>query len=317
MRGSVVTGPGVKGLSGMKCTVCKAPAGIRLPSHNSKFCDPCFDKFFLNGVAKGLKMVGFPPDTPLVVAVSGGKDSLAVWDALNRLGYKTLGLHLDLGLGEFSAVSSSAVEKFAADKGLSFRIFRLEDIFGHSLEEAARAARMAFCSVCGTLKRFYINSLTVEAGFSAVATGHHLDDEAGRLMGNLIRHKDQYLEKFYPYLPSVHPAQASRIKPLFRLDQHEIRAYCRTREIVPAQGEGCPFAKGATSHYFQEALEFLEEKMPGTKRDFLFSFLRSKEPPREETFGTCQTCGQPTYGQQCGVCRLKERMLKSSKHPKD
>ena len=294
----------------MKCTVCKAPAQIRLPSHNSKFCDPCFEKFFLNGVAKGLKTVGFPTDQPLAVAVSGGKDSLAVWEALSHLGYKTLGLHINLGLGGFSDISARAVESFARPRGLDYRIEKLDHLFGHPLTEVARATRMPTCSVCGTLKRSYINSLTVGAGFATMATGHHLDDEAGRLMGNLIRHKEQYLEKFYPYLPSVHPAQAGRIKPLFRLDQHEIRAYCRIREIVPAQGESCPFSKGATSHYFQEAMEFLEGRMPGTKRDFLFTFLKSRKPPQEHSFGTCQDCGQPTYGDKCGVCRLRERMAR-------
>ncbi len=308
MRGSVFTGAQDKGPSGMKCTACKAPAEIRLPSHNAKFCDPCFEKFFLNGVAKGLKTVGFPTDSAIAVAVSGGKDSLAVWDALNQVGIKTLGLHIYLGMGEFSDISASAVEKFARDRGFDYKIHHLDTIFGHPLTEIARSTRLPTCSVCGTLKRSYINSLTVEAGFNAVATGHHLDDESGRLVGNLIRHKTQYLDKFYPYLPSVHPAQAARIKPLFRLDQHEIRAYCRIRGIEPAGGDGCPFSKGATSHYFQEAMEFLEEKMPGTKRDFLFTYLKSKEPPREESFGTCLSCGQPTYGERCGVCRLKERM---------
>ncbi len=315
MKGSAITGPGGKGPSGMKCTACKAPAEIRLPSHNSKFCDPCFEKFFLNGVAKGLKMVGFPTDAPIAVAVSGGKDSLAVWDALSRLEIKTMGLHIYLGLGEFSDISAAAVENFARPRGLEYRIEKLDNIFGHPLTEVARATRLPTCSVCGTLKRSFINSLTVQAGFKAVATGHHLDDEAGRLMGNLIRHKDQYLDKFYPYLPSVHPAQAARIKPLFRLDQHEIRAYCRIREIEPAGGDGCPFSKGATSHYFQEAMEFLEGKMPGTKRDFLFTYLKSKEPPGDESFGTCLSCGQPTYGEKCGVCRLRERMEKNNRTP--
>ena len=81
---------------------------------------PCFEKFFLNGVAKGLKMVGFPPDTPLVVAVSGGKDSLAVWDALARLGYQTLGLHLDLGLGEFSGHFGPGRGKIRLGQGVGF-----------------------------------------------------------------------------------------------------------------------------------------------------------------------------------------------------
>jgi len=292
----------------MKCTRCKEPAEIRLPSHNAKFCDACFEKFFQAGVERGLKMVGFPRETPVAVAVSGGKDSLALWDVLSRLGVRVLGIHLDLGLGDFSAASRQAVEGLASERGLEFRIFSLKEAFGHEIPEVARATRLETCSVCGTLKRSVLNRLAVDLGYPALATGHHLDDEAGRLAGNLIRHKTQYLDKFYPYLPSVHPNQAARIKPLFRLDQDEIRAYCRIRGIRPAEGEGCPFSKGATSHYFQEAMAFLEGRMPGTKRDFLFTFLKGRRPPTEATFQTCSSCGQPTYGQLCGVCRLKARL---------
>ena len=36
----------------------------------------------------------------MLVAVSGGKDSLALWDVLIELGYQTTGLHLSLGIGD-------------------------------------------------------------------------------------------------------------------------------------------------------------------------------------------------------------------------
>ena len=127
-------------------------------------------------------------------------------------------------------------------------------------------------------------------------------------MGNLLRHQEQYLEKFYPYLPQAHPNQAARIKPLYRVDELEIRTYVEAREIRPTAGPGCPFAKGATSHYYKEALGFLEEKMPGAKRDFLFTYLKKSTPPTQEVFGTCQECGQPTWGDRCALCRLKERL---------
>ena len=35
----------------------------------------------------------------VLVAVSGGKDSLALWDVLVGLGYRTTGVHLSLGIG--------------------------------------------------------------------------------------------------------------------------------------------------------------------------------------------------------------------------
>ena len=42
----------------------------------------------------------FGPDEKILVAVSGGKDSLSLWDILNRLGYQADGLYLGLGIDE-------------------------------------------------------------------------------------------------------------------------------------------------------------------------------------------------------------------------
>jgi len=45
--------------------------------------------------------------------VSGGKDSLALWDVLSELGYRATGLHLSLGIGEYSEHSARMTAEFA------------------------------------------------------------------------------------------------------------------------------------------------------------------------------------------------------------
>ena len=62
----------------------------------------------------------FPPDAKVLVAVSGGKDSLALWDVLVDLGYAADGLYLGLGIGEYSSESAEITRAFAARRGVSF-----------------------------------------------------------------------------------------------------------------------------------------------------------------------------------------------------
>ena len=82
----------------MKCRKCGAGAVIELPRHNAAFCSPDFQEFFRKQVAEAIrKHKMFTPDEPVLVAVSGGKDSLALWDVLIETGYQTAGLYLDLG----------------------------------------------------------------------------------------------------------------------------------------------------------------------------------------------------------------------------
>jgi len=255
-----------------------------------------------------MKEFGVSAATPIMIAVSGGKDSLALWDVLHQLGYPVEGLHINLGIHDFSRASSGAVDRFARSRGLSWREVFLEEIFGYAIPEIRRRTRRKICSVCGLLKRQLLNRLVVREGYAVLATGHNLDDEAGRLLGNLVRHRRQYLEKLSPFLPSPHPRLPIKMKPLYRLEAGEIRLYCQIRGIEPVDSL-CPLSRGATSHAFKEALQFLEDKMGGTKRDFLFGYL--DRPAREASmpgFGTCARCGEPTYSDLCSVCGLKSRL---------
>lgn len=290
---------------GMKCTRCRGPARHRFPSHNARFCDECLDVFFRGQVAKAIKKYRMaPPGGPMMIAVSGGKDSLAVWRALHDMGYETAGLHLDLGLGEFAAPSLAAARAMARRLGRPLHVYSFQELAGHAMEDVVRANRRNFCSVCGTMKRYWLNRLTLEHGFDTVATGHQLDDEAGRLLGNMLHFHDQYLANQWPVLEAA-PGLARKIKPLCRLSEAEVRAYAKAHDLPVAQGK-CPRSKGATLPYYQEAMQWLDDKMPGTMHNFYLEFLRRKQPPAPPLAGAarCASCGAPTFGQECTACRL-------------
>ena len=66
-------------------------------------------------------------DEPVLVAVSGGKDSLALWDVLIEEGYRTAGLYLDLGIFDYSQESKARCEGFAAARGEKLYVERVAD----------------------------------------------------------------------------------------------------------------------------------------------------------------------------------------------
>jgi uncharacterized protein (TIGR00269 family) len=157
------------------------------------------------------------------------------------------------------------------------------------------------------VKRQLLNRLTVREGYQTLATGHNLDDEAGRLLGNILRHRTYYIDKQYPYLPSTHALFSTKVKPLYRLESSEVRAYCHFASIRPLSAS-CPLSRGATSHIVKEALQLMEEKMPGTKRDFYFTWLKNRQPPAPfdgENVSRCRECGEPAFMEICGVCAIR------------
>ncbi len=100
----------------MKCKVCREHAVVDIRRHNAGFCRDHFLEHARNQVARAIKEFKmFRADDRLLLAVSGGKDSLALWDILIDLGYDVTGFYLDLGIGGYSNRSKDLSISFAAE----------------------------------------------------------------------------------------------------------------------------------------------------------------------------------------------------------
>jgi len=244
--------------------------------------------------------------------VSGGKDSLGAWELLVDLGYETDGLYLGLGIGSYSDASGRYARDFAAARGLKLLEIDIPADYGFDIETAAATVRRPPCGACGLSKRHLFNRAALDGGYDVVATGHNLDDEAAVLFGNVLRWDAEYLGRQYPVLPAT-PGFVRKVKPLVRLSEREMAAYCVIRGIDYIVEE-CPMAEGNRHLAYKEALNTLEQKSPGAKANFLFSFLErgherfagDAEAERVE-LTPCTVCGAPTTGEVCAFCRMSER----------
>ncbi len=298
----------------MKCTRCRKEAFVKLKRHNAAFCEDCFDLFFKRQVEGGIRRKGmFTKSDHVLIGVSGGKDSMALWHYLHKAGYRVTGVHVFLGIGEYSEKSRSTVEEFAHSLNLPLEILNVADFIGCSLPEATRRLReRAPCSLCGSIKRYILNKFATEQGFTVYATGHNLDDEAATLLGNVLHWHVEYLAHQDPHLPSPHPKMIRKVKPFYTLTEEEILHYV-TLHNIPFVPERCPLSKKAKSLDYKEALSFLEAKSPGTKHMFFLGFLEKGKqyfakayvPP---TLRECIRCGMPTTQDICTFCRILERL---------
>ena len=294
----------------MKCRKCGGTAALELRRHNAAFCSPHFLEFFKKQVTEAIRRNRMlSRDETVLVAVSGGKDSLALWDVLIDEGYATAGLYLDLGIFEYSQESRRRCEAFAAARDQRLIVERVAEAVGAPIPDVQRATRRPACSACGLSKRYLMNRAALEHGFPVVATGHNLDDEAATLFGSVMHWQTEALARQSPVLPSTHAKLVRRVKPLYRLSELETAAYAFLRRIDYIVEE-CPFAKGATSLAHKEALNRLEDASPGAKHNFLFGFLDKARPAFERTQGValqeCGACGQVTTGAVCAFCKLAD-----------
>ena len=252
------------------------------------------------------------PGERVLVAVSGGKDSLALWDILLDAGVAADGLYIGLGIEGYSDPSAEMARAYARGRGAELIEVDLPGDYGFDIPGGARAARRAPCSACGLSKRHLFNRAALEGGYDVVATGHNLDDEAAVLFGNTLRWDLAYLGRQLPVLPGG-DGFARKVKPLVRLSERETAAYCVLRGIDYIVEE-CPMAVGNKHLGYKEALNQLEVQSPGTKASFYFGFLERAAPlvasvSAEERDGLapCPGCGSPTVAEVCAFCRLVER----------
>ena len=296
----------------MKCRKCGGSAALELRRHNAAFCSPHFVEFFKKQVAEAIhKHRMFTRDEPVLVAVSGGKDSLALWDVLIEDGYRTAGLYLDLGIFDYSQESRARCEAFASARGQKLHVERVAEAVGAPIPEVQKVTRRPTCSACGLSKRYLMNRAALEHGYAVVATGHNLDDEAATLLGSVLHWQTEALPRQSPALASTHAKLARRVKPLYRLSEFETAAYAFLRRIDYIVDE-CPFAKGATSLAHKELLNRLEEVSPGAKHNFLFGFLDKARAAFERLedvqLRECSACGQVTTGEICAFCKLADQV---------
>jgi uncharacterized protein (TIGR00269 family) len=297
----------------VKCTVCKGPAVIDVRRHNANFCAEHFLRLCRDQVAKAIKDFDMVrPDDRVLVAVSGGKDSLAAWDLLLELGYQADGLYLGLGIGGYSDASGEMARSFASERNLTLREVDLPTDHGFDIPSGSKAARRVPCSACGLSKRHLFDEAAREGGYDVVVTGHNLDDEAAVLFGNVLRWQTDYLGRQLPVLPARN-GFPKKAKPLVRLAERETAAYCVLRGIDYIVEE-CPMAEGNKHLGYKEALNAIEVQSPGSKHDFYFGFLaRASErfqadaEAEQDQLASCTRCGAPTTTEVCAFCRLVER----------
>ncbi len=123
-----------------------------------------------------------PSDASVIVALSGGADSVALLLVLKALGYRLLAAHCNFHLrADESNADEAFVRRLCQAQGIELRV---KDVdveewrrrCGGSVEMAAREARYQ-----------WFDALRLELGAQAIAVAHHADDNAETLLLNLLR----------------------------------------------------------------------------------------------------------------------------------
>jgi len=264
----------------------------------------------------------FEPKDKIMVAVSGGKDSVTLLHILTKIekAYPDATLSavtVDEGIKGYRDEALKFAMKNCQKLGVKHAVTSFKEMYGYKLDEIVNMIRekkekeLTPCSYCGVLRRRALNIAAREADVDKLATAHNLDDETQTILLNIIHGDALRIARAKPVLTMIHPRLIQRVKPLCEVPEKEVAFYAYQRRIE-FQGVPCPYAQTALRNDVRIMLNRMEEKHAGTK----FAIFRSIERIRpaldamaeEAKLQNCRICGEPTVGELCKPCQMLKEL---------
>ena len=190
-----------------QCSKCSKNDAIYMRQYSGEFlCKICFVKSIEYKVKRTISKFSMIKNSDRVaVAVSGGKDSLALLNILKNtlrgIDPVLIAITVDEGIQGYRDESLEIARNFCSKIGVENRVVSYSELFGLSMDRAMEirpSEKISSCSICGTLRRRAIDLLSESAGANVIATGHNLDDYVQTFLINLFAGDVERIGWTYP-----------------------------------------------------------------------------------------------------------------------
>ncbi len=155
-------------------------------------------------------------ESPVVVACSGGPDSLALLAIAARALLRPVAVHIDHGLREGSDADSKVVQDAAKVLGVEWQSIVVDVGNGPNLEARARSARYSALA-----------KARADLGATAILTGHTADDLAETVLINTLRGAG------LSGLAGIPRRNGDVVRPLLDMRRDDVRAVAMTLGVTP------------------------------------------------------------------------------------
>lgn len=216
----------------------------------------------------------FQPGQNVLVACSGGPDSICLLHALVRVRrlfrIRLAVFHFDHRLRKGSDEDAAYVQRQAERLGLAFHLREAEDRPepGQSVEAWARLARYAA-----------LTSVAAEVPADLAAVGHTLDDRAETVLMGLVRGGGIEAVAGMPPSGTLPPLGIPAVRPLIETTREEVVAFCRALRLRPREDPTNRERRFLRNRIRNEALPFLERTLD---RNLKATLVRTAELVRED-----------------------------------
>lgn len=159
-----------------------------------------------------------PDGGPLLLALSGGPDSMALFHILLAEGYPFEVAHVDHGWRVESGEESLILGQKCREAGVCFHMTRLGSPEAKNLEDRARKARLAF-----------FKEVIGQRNLRGVLLAHHADDHAETVLKRLF--EGASLPKLKGLLPQIELEGITLFRPFLKIRKKEIIKWLEDKNI--------------------------------------------------------------------------------------
>ena len=145
----------------MQCNRCEGVAAYTRRYSGESLCSECFTSSIMRKTARTISKHGMIRGGDLVaVAVSGGKDSLALLHILDQMSrshnFRIHAVTIDEGIPGYREEALEIVREYCGRLKVGCSVFSYRELFELTLDEALGLRgdeKTSSCSICGTLRR--------------------------------------------------------------------------------------------------------------------------------------------------------------------
>ena len=294
----------------MKCHKCENEASYSRKYSGENLCSDCFSISIMRKTAKTISKYRMIKNGDLVcVAVSGGKDSLALLHVLHKMSkthnFEIKVATIDEGIPGYRNESLEIVRNFCSTLNVEYKIYSYKELFDLTIDEALQkreSEKTSSCSICGTFRRRAIDYAAKDLGADVIATAHNLDDVLQTFLINALSGDIKKIGWMNPN--SDKPFK--KIKPFCEIYEAEIVFYAFSNDI-PFQTEPCPHMNEGIRTEIREFFNSLENQHSGIKNNLYNSILKISQTLRDSShkeMNLCKNCGSECTGKICSVCKM-------------
>lgn len=303
----------------MQCSKCGSPKVIYKREQSGQLlCKECFIESIEKKAIKTIKKEKLlDKGDKVLVALSGGKDSVTTLEVLNSFRERNIidicAVTVDEGIANYRQAGVDIATRHAQRLGIEHKVVSLNEEYGITLDEIMQKENhKGSCTYCGVFRRTIINKAAREMGATKIATGHNLDDEVQAIMMNYLEGNTGNLTKLGAKTESQAEEFTVKIKPLREIPEREIGLYVVAKDLE-VHFDSCPYAMQSFRGEVSELINQLSQNHPTIKYSTLRGYDKIKGILKEElkndyAHGRCSRCGEPASNELCKACSFLEEL---------